>query len=124
MGSLERNRGGALLARSALPLHYRISQIRRWLAADRNSRAFRPDDGRCTEECRVDPVRAALWIPSFAHWLNPRRLRAQAMLLAVCLWGVCAFDYSTPGLFDRAGNIKFQDFFQFPVSANLIAQGR
>ena len=46
------------------------------------------------------------------------------MLLALCLWGVCAFDYSTPGLFDRAGNIKFQDFFQFPVSASLIAQGR
>jgi hypothetical protein len=69
-------------------------------------------------------VKAAGWIASFASWLNPRRLRAQAMLLAVCLWGVCAFNYSTPGLFDRAGNIKFQDFFQFPVSANLIAQGR
>jgi hypothetical protein len=68
-------------------------------------------------------VKAAGWSASFANWLNPRRLRAQAMLLAVCLWGVCAFDYSTPGLFDRAGNIKFQDFFQFPVSANLIAQG-
>jgi hypothetical protein len=46
------------------------------------------------------------------------------MLLALCLWEVCAADYSTLGLFDRAGNIKFQDFFQFPVSASLIAQGR
>ena len=46
------------------------------------------------------------------------------MLLALCLWGVCAADYSTLGLFDRAGNIKFQDFLQFPVSASLIAQGR
>jgi hypothetical protein len=64
------------------------------------------------------------WIASFANWLNPRRLRAQAMLLALCLWGVCVADYATPGLFDRAGNIKFQDFFQFPVSASLIAQGR
>jgi hypothetical protein len=69
-------------------------------------------------------VKAADWIASFASWLNPRRLRAQALLLAVCLWGVCVADYSTPGLFDRAGNIKFQDFFQFPVSASLIAQGR
>ena len=69
-------------------------------------------------------MKPALWLGSFARWLNPRRLRAQAMLLALCLWGVCAFDYCTPGLFDRAGNIKFQDFFQFPVSANLIAQGR
>ena len=69
-------------------------------------------------------MRPAGWIASFSSWLNPRRLRAQAMLLALCVWGVCAFDYSTPGLFDRGGNIKFQDFFQFPVSAGLIAQGR
>ena len=57
-------------------------------------------------------------------WLNPRRIRAQAILLAVCLWGVCAVDYATPGIFDRAGNIKFQDFIQFPISARLIAEGR
>jgi hypothetical protein len=69
-------------------------------------------------------VKPEAWIDCFANWLNPRRLRAQAMLVALCLWGVCAADYSTPGLFDRAGNIKFQDFFQFPVSASLIAQSR
>lgn len=57
-------------------------------------------------------------------WLNHRRIRAQAILLALCLWGVCAVDYATPGIFDRAGNIKFQDFIQFPISARLIAQGR
>jgi len=57
-------------------------------------------------------------------WLNQRRIRAHAILLAVCLWGVCAVDYATPGIFDRAGNIKFQDFIQFPISARLIAQGR
>jgi len=45
------------------------------------------------------------------------------MILAVCLWGVCAIDFSTPGLYDRAGNIKFQDFLQFPISARLIVQG-
>jgi alpha-1,2-mannosyltransferase len=61
---------------------------------------------------------------SFAAWLTPRRIRAQALLLAICLWGVCAIDYATPGLFDRAGNIKFQDFLQFPVVARLITQGR
>ena len=57
-------------------------------------------------------------------WLTPRRIRAQAIVLALCLWGVCAVDYATPGIFDRAGNIKFQDFIQFPISARLIAQGR
>jgi hypothetical protein len=44
-------------------------------------------------------------------------------LLAACLWGVCLIDFATPGLFDRAGNIKFQDFLQFAVSARLIANG-
>jgi len=61
---------------------------------------------------------------SFSRWLTPRRLRAQAATLALVLWGVCAADYATPGLFDRAGNLKFQDFIQFPISARLIAQGR
>lgn len=46
-----------------------------------------------------------------------------AIILVVCLWGVCALDYAKPGIFDRAGNIKFQDFLQFPISARLIAQG-
>jgi hypothetical protein len=63
-------------------------------------------------------------LASAAAWLTPRRLRAQTVVLAICLWGVCAVDYATPGLFDRAGNIKFQDFLQFPISARLIAQGR
>ena len=64
------------------------------------------------------------WLRSAAAWLTPRRIRAQAIVLAVCLWGVCAVDFATPGLFDRAGNIKFQDFLQFYISARLIAEGR
>ncbi len=68
--------------------------------------------------------RAATWIESVSALLTPRRLRAHALILALCLWGVCAIDYATPGLFDRAGNLKFQDFLQFPISAHLIAQGR
>ena len=64
------------------------------------------------------------WPDVAARYLTPRRLRAQAIVLALCLWGVCAADYATPGLFDRAGNIKFQDFLQFPISARLIADGR
>jgi len=56
--------------------------------------------------------------------LTSRRLRAHAIVLAVCLWGAVTVDYATPGIFDRAGNIKFQDFLQFPVSARLIAHGR
>ena len=64
------------------------------------------------------------WLASAVAWLNPRRLHAQAAVLALCLWGVCAVDFATHGIFDRAGNIKFQDFLQFPIAARLIAQGR
>jgi Glycosyltransferase family 87 len=56
------------------------------------------------------------------RWLTLRRIRAQAALLAICLWGVCAVDFSTPGLFDRAGNIKFQDFLAFYIPARQILQ--
>jgi alpha-1,2-mannosyltransferase len=64
------------------------------------------------------------WILAFDRWLTARRVRAQAIMLAVVWWGFCAFDYASPGLFDRAGNLKFQDFIQFPITAQLIAQGR
>src|SRR5216684_1013192 len=67
--------------------------------------------------------RPSRWL-ALASWLNPRRLRIQAIILACCLWGVCAIDFSTPGLMDRAGNIKFQDFLQFYISARLIKQDR
>ena len=40
------------------------------------------------------------------------------------MWGVCAVDFATPGLFDRAGNIKFQDFLPLYVSAQLITHSR
>ncbi len=67
---------------------------------------------------------ASTWIRSFLAWLTPRRLRAQAIVLALCLWGVCAVDFATPGLLDRSGNIKFQDFLPFYISARLISQHR
>ncbi len=69
-------------------------------------------------------IDAKIKIASAAKWLTPHRLRAQAIVLAVCLWSVCAVDFATPGLFDRAGNIKFQDFLPQYVSAQLIAHGR
>jgi alpha-1,2-mannosyltransferase len=64
------------------------------------------------------------WVVSASTWLTPRRIRAHAIVLAVCLWGVCAADFLTPGSFDRAANIKFQDFLSFYISVRLIHQGR
>ncbi len=55
-------------------------------------------------------------------WLTPRRVRAHAALLAICLWSVCAIDFSTSGLYDLAGNIKFQDFLPAYISARLIRE--
>jgi hypothetical protein len=60
----------------------------------------------------------------FAGWLTPRRLAAQAAVLAACLWSVAAIDFATPGVMDRAGNVKFQDFLQFYVSGTLLREGR
>lgn len=64
------------------------------------------------------------WLSLAAGWLTARRLRAHALILAVCLWGVCAVDYATLGPFDLAANIKFQDFLSFYISGKLITQGR
>jgi Glycosyltransferase family 87 len=58
----------------------------------------------------------------FAGWLTPRRLTAQAVVLAVCLWSVAVIDFATPGVMDRAGNVKFQDFLQFYVSGTLVRE--
>jgi alpha-1,2-mannosyltransferase len=70
------------------------------------------------------PTETPAWLDLAVAWLTPRRLRAQATVLALCLCGVCALDFSTPGFFDCEGNIKFQDFLPFYVSARLIAQDR
>jgi hypothetical protein len=76
-----------------------------------------------TVQTKIDPAQAASFWNKFAHWLTPKRIRAQAAVLALCLWGVCAVDFATPGLVDRAGNIKFQDFLPLYISSRLIAQG-
>lgn len=67
---------------------------------------------------------AFVWLGSASSWMNPRRIRAQLLILCLCLWGVCAVDFATPGLFDRAGNIKFQDCLPLYISARLISQHR
>jgi hypothetical protein len=74
---------------------------------------------------KVSPAQPApASIASLAAWLTPNRIRAQAIVLAFCLWSVGVIDFATPGLLDRAGNIKFQDFLPQYISAQLIAQGR
>ena len=64
------------------------------------------------------------WLESLAAWLTLRRVRVHAAILAICLWGVCAGDFFTAGPFDRAANIKFQDFLSFYISGRLLAEHR
>src|SRR5438270_7130295 len=67
---------------------------------------------------------ARLRLSNTAAWITPRRIRAHAIILAFCLWGVCTIDFAIPGLSDRAGNVKFQDFLPSYLAGSLIAQHR
>jgi hypothetical protein len=52
-------------------------------------------------------------------WLTPRRLRAHGLILALCLWAVYLWNMSTPGLLDRAANLKGTDFLHFYTLGSL-----
>jgi len=57
-------------------------------------------------------------------WLTARRLRAHGLILAVCLWSVYAWNVATPGLLDRAGNLKGTDFLHFYTLGSLALAHR
>src|ERR1700688_4478797 len=59
-----------------------------------------------------------------ATWLTPRRLRAHGLILALCLWSVYTWNMATPGLFDRAGNLKGTDFLHFYTLGSLALSHR
>src|SRR5580700_9178637 len=54
-----------------------------------------------------------------AAWLTPNRLRAHGLLLALTLWSVYIWNMATPGLLDRAGNLKGTDFLHFYTLGSL-----
>lgn len=57
-------------------------------------------------------------------WLTARRLRAHGSILALCLWSVYIWNMTTPGLLDRAGNLKGTDFLHFYTLGSLaLAHG-
>ena len=61
---------------------------------------------------------------SSAGWLTPRRLRAHATILAVCLWSVYLWNLATPGLRDRSGNLKGTDFLHLYTLGSLAIEHR
>src|SRR5580698_4189211 len=56
---------------------------------------------------------------SSIHWINSRRLRAHAAILALCLWSLYLWTVATPGLRDRNGNLKGTDFLHFYTLGSL-----
>jgi Glycosyltransferase family 87 len=59
-----------------------------------------------------------------ASWLTPKRLRAHGLILALCLWSVYVWNMATPGLHDRAGNLKGTDFLHFYTLGSLALAHR
>ncbi len=52
-------------------------------------------------------------------WLTARRLRAHGTILAISLWSLYVWNLWTPGLRDRAGNLKGTDFLHFYTLGSL-----
>ena len=61
-------------------------------------------------------------MPLVPPWLNERRVRAQALSLALGLWIIYAWVLATPGLRDRNGLIKGTDFLHF-YTLGMLADG-
>ena len=57
-------------------------------------------------------------------WLTARRLRGHAFILALCLWSVYLWNMTTPGVLDRAGNLKGTDFLHFYTLGSLALAHR
>jgi hypothetical protein len=59
-----------------------------------------------------------------ASGLTARRLRAHGLILVLCLWSVYCWNMATPGLRDRAGNLKGTDFLHFYTLGSLALAHR
>ncbi len=59
-----------------------------------------------------------------ATWLTAKRLRAHGLILALCLWSVYVWNMATPGLLDRAGNLKGTDFLHLYTLGSLALNHR
>lgn len=59
-----------------------------------------------------------------AAWITVKRLRAHGLILALCLWLVYLWNMATPGLLDRAGNLKGTDFLHFYTLGSLALAHR
>ncbi len=59
-----------------------------------------------------------------ARWFTAKRLRMHGLIFALCLWSVYIWNMATPGLIDRAGNLKGTDFLHFYTLGSLALAHR
>jgi hypothetical protein len=59
-----------------------------------------------------------------ASSITSQRLRTHGLILALCLWSVYLWNMATPGLIDRAGNLKGTDFLHFYTLGSLALAHR
>ncbi len=59
-----------------------------------------------------------------ASWLTAKRLRAHGLILALSLWSVYFWNMATPGLLDRARNLKGTDFLHLYTLGSLALDHR
>ncbi len=62
-------------------------------------------------------------VEACANALSLRRIRVHALLIAIALWSVFVWNYSTPGLLDRNGLLKGTDFLHFYTIGTLAREG-
>ena len=62
-------------------------------------------------------------VEACANALSLRRVRVHALLIAIALWSVFVWNYSTPGLLDRNGLLKGTDFLHFYTIGTLAREG-
>ena len=62
-------------------------------------------------------------VEACANALSLRRIRIHASLIAIALWSVFVWNYSTPGLLDRNGLLKGTDFLHFYTIGTLAREG-
>ena len=63
-------------------------------------------------------------LAKFAPRLTAKRLRTHGLILAICLWSIYLWNMATPGLRDRAGNLKGTDFLHFYTLGSLALTHR
>lgn len=61
---------------------------------------------------------------NLASWITTHRVRVHGTLLALCLWSLYSWNMATPGLRDRAGNLKGTDFLHLYTLGSLALAHR